>query len=80
MAWPRDRLFSVASSSRRAASSSAAMEADRRLTYALDDPEDRFALLLADRVAEDPAKQADVIAQREVLFGNFDRVEACHIW
>ena len=55
-----------------------AVEADRRLADALDDVEDRLAFLLADRVAEDPAEQADVVAQRKVLVGNFDRVEACH--
>ena len=56
----------------------AAMEANGGLANALDDPEDRLALLLADGVAENPAEQADVVAQRKVFFRNFDRVEACH--
>jgi hypothetical protein len=55
------------------------MKANGRLANALNDPKDRLPLLLADSVAEDPAEQADIIAQRKVLFRNFDIVEACHV-
>ena len=46
-----------------------AMEADRGLADLLDQPEGLLALLLAHRVAEDAAEQADVVAQRLVLVG-----------
>ena len=51
-----------------------AVEADRGLADALDDLEDRLALLAADRVAEDAAEQPDVIAQRKILVGNIERL------
>ena len=44
-----------------------AMEADRGLPDLLDQLEDLFPLLLAHRVAEDSAKQADVFAQGDVF-------------
>ena len=44
-----------------------AMEADRGLADVLDEPEGLLALLLAHRVAENAAEQADVVAQRLVL-------------
>ena len=44
-----------------------AMEADRGLADLLDELVDLLALLLAHRVAEDAAEQADVVAQRDVL-------------
>ncbi len=46
-----------------------AMEADRGLADALDEIEDLAAFLLAHGVAEQAAEQADVVAQRLVLFG-----------
>ena len=46
-----------------------AMEADRGLADLLDELEGLLALLLAHRVAEDAAEQADVVAQRPVLVG-----------
>ena len=46
-----------------------AMEADRSPADLLDQLEDLFALLLAHRVAEDSAEQADVVAQGDVLVG-----------
>ena len=55
-----------------------AVEADRGLADALDDLEDRLALLLAHRVAEDAPEQADVVAQRQVLVGDVGVVEVCH--
>src|SRR5688572_3454331 len=44
-----------------------AMEADRGFSDALDGLEDVVAFLGADRVAEYPAKQPDVLTQRQVL-------------
>ena len=44
-----------------------AMEADRGLADLLDERVGLLALLLAHRVAEDAAEQADVVAQRQVL-------------
>ena len=46
-----------------------AVEADRGLPDLLDERVGLLALLLAHRVAEDAAEQADVVAQRPVLFG-----------
>ncbi|OIQ71738.1 hypothetical protein GALL_466410 [mine drainage metagenome] len=43
-----------------------AVVADRELADALDGVEHRFALLLADHVAEQPAEQPDVVEQRGV--------------
>ena len=48
-----------------------AMETDRSLADLLDQLESLFALLLAHGVAEDSPEQADVIAQRHILFGLF---------
>ena len=45
------------------------MEANRGLANALDDVVDLLALLFAHRVAEQASEQADVGAQRRVLFG-----------
>ena len=72
MIWlvrPRDRLFRIVSSSRRARLILVAMEADRGLADALDDLEDRLALLLADRVAEDASQKPDVVAKGKILLG-----------
>ena len=44
-----------------------AVEADRRLADALDQRENVLPLLLAHGVAEQPAEQADVVAQRGVF-------------
>ena len=46
-----------------------AVEADRGLADLLDERVGFLALLLAHRVAENAAEQADVVAQRPVLFG-----------
>ena len=46
-----------------------AVEADRGLTDLLDEREGLLALLLAHRVAEDAAEQADVLAQGAILVG-----------
>ena len=46
-----------------------AVETDRGLANLLDQFEHLFAFLLADGVAEDPAEQADVVAQRHVFVG-----------
>ena len=46
-----------------------AMEADRGLADALDDLEDRFPLLLADRVAENASQKPDIVAKGKVLLG-----------
>ena len=46
-----------------------AVEADRGLADLLDERVGLLALLLAHRVAENAAEQADVVAQRPVLFG-----------
>ena len=46
-----------------------AVEADRGLADLLDERVGLLALLLAHRVAEDAAEQADVVAQRPVLVG-----------
>ena len=50
-----------------------AMEADRGPADLLDQLEDLFALLLPDGVAEDSPKQADVVAQGDVLVGTVRR-------
>ena len=59
----------MAASSRRAPDLVVAMEADRGLADALDEIEHLAAFLLAHGVAEQAAEQADVVAQRRVLFG-----------
>ena len=46
-----------------------AMEADRSPADLLDQLENLFALLLAHSVAEDPAEQADIVAQGHILVG-----------
>ena len=46
-----------------------AMETDGGLADLLDRVEDRVAFLVADRVAEDVAEEADVFAKRTVLVG-----------
>ena len=43
------------------------MEADRSPADLLDQLEDLFAFLLAHRVAKDPAEQANVLAQGNIL-------------
>ena len=57
-----------------------AVEADRGLADALDDVEDRLALLVAHRVAEDAAEQADVVAERKVLVGDVELVHRFDPW
>jgi hypothetical protein len=47
-------------------------KADRALANTLDDVEHSLAALLAHRVAEDAAKQTDVLAQGEVLVVGID--------
>src|ERR1700733_829029 len=68
----RERLLSVEAVERRLelaprADLVVAMEAYRSLADLLDQLEDLFALLLANSVAEDPAKQTNVFAQGNVL-------------
>ena len=55
------------------------MEANGGLPNMLDDAEDSLPLLLAHGVAKYAAEKADIIAQRKVLFRNFDCVLACHV-
>src|SRR3984885_5647709 len=68
----RERLLSVEAVERRLelaprADLVVAMEAYRSLADLLDQLEDLFALLLANSVAKDPAKQTNVFAQGNVL-------------
>ena len=51
-----------------------AMEPDRGPADLLDQLEDLFAFLLAHRVAEDSAEQADVVAERHILIRLFRRL------
>src|SRR5262245_48994410 len=55
-----------------------AMKANGGLANALDHRENGFALLLANRVTEDSAEQADVVPQWNVLFRDFACVAARH--
>src|SRR6516165_7638692 len=48
-----------------------AMESDRGLANALHNLEGRLALLFAHGIAEDPTEEADVLAQRNILVGDF---------
>src|SRR5207248_596511 len=56
---------------------------DRVLADALDQPEDRVALVRANGIAEDAAEETDILAQRRVLVGSIglttaDRVRIRH--
>ncbi len=56
-----------------------AVEADRGLADALDHLEDRIALLLADRVAEESPEQADIVAKRKILFRRHIGIDQGHV-
>src|SRR5262245_51384030 len=53
-----------------------ASEGDRNLPDPLDRRKDGFALLLADRVAQDSSDQSDILAQRPVAIRQFQHVHA----
>src|SRR6516225_9064078 len=51
-----------------------AVEADRGPADVLDDPEDRLAFLAAHRIAKNAAEQTDIVTQRQILVGSFERI------
>src|SRR5262249_13550748 len=51
-----------------------AVEADRGPANVLDDREDRLAFLAAHRIAKDAAEQTDIVTQRQILVGSFERI------
>src|SRR5262245_28091666 len=53
-----------------------AVEADRGPADVLNDREDRLAFLAAHRIAKNAAEQTDIGAQRQILGGGFEQVQA----
>src|SRR6516162_4948259 len=51
-----------------------AVEADRGPADVLNDREDRLAFLAAHRIAKNAAEQTDIVTQRQVLVGSFERI------
>src|SRR6516165_9703181 len=51
-----------------------AVEADRGPADVLDDREDRLAFLAAHRIAKNAAEQTNIVTQRQILVGSFERI------
>src|SRR6516162_4117287 len=51
-----------------------AVEADRGLADVLNDLEHRLAFLAAHRIAKNAAEKTDIVTQRQILVGSFERI------